>query len=1036
MNFDVLFRIVMCCLLYPSETYGFNLDIENAIVFDGPPESGYFGYSVALHSWQSKYWVIVGAPLSNVTSASGSETLIRYGAAYRCEYTGSQQCSVINIDNRPVWRKQVTFNDVPNTWVNMEEKTGMWLGGVVDSTGTDGKALVCAPRYIFRGAPVTGNAGGDVHYSWLLGRCNLLNQDLSGVSHNGVVDPCSTERKGNNYYGYCTAGLSAEYSVDGYNVIMGVVGAKRGKGGLMLYSDRGKTVKSALSELAIGDYMGYSVTSGHFTQKKRTECISGAPRADGVKGKVVIYHIYENYLSVKSTLPRPKNIPTGTYFGSVICAVDLDNNQFTDVLVGAPYFTHVKDEGRVYIYLNNGQGALNLQDNFLEGDRKVNARFGQSIAAVGDLNADGFQDIAIGAPFEGDGSGAVYLYHGSSKGIELHYRQKILGITVKTGIKFFGYSLSGGVDVDENGYPDVAVGAYGSDHAVILRSQSIVNVVGKIKLSEQQITLEGNHSVCNLEGTQHKCVNITLVFYYNDASAVTASKDLHIRYTVELDKDREQNALRRLFFWDALNRKRKFILEDNYTIPTRNTYYSLQPLTVYLIEKDELGDVNSPLTFDLNISLPPPPCYGLCPVLNDYLPSTFRAEVVFKKKCKNHAACAPDLALSGNLVFSPRHVKELRIGVVKNFTVQVVVENKAEDSAYATKFILKYPDKLDYVGSYQDVDCDKTIPVNGTATINCDVGNPMQGKTNKSFIIKFSPGSVREDFILEVEALSQDEDVNDYDNKIRFPVTVKFEADVEITGSSKQDQVVYSGPVTEKEDVKKDLDSIGPKVIQAFTLRNKGPSDVDSALVTVNFPYLYSLSKPESYLLYLIQIELNGASGSCNANINPLDIKVTNATPRTNDKQSLRRRRHTEENALLGCQQASCKAFQCSLGTLKMDDKAEITMTFRLWKNTLLKELDPLKAVDLETTAKVKVPDEITQADENNDMATILTTAKPAQTGARKRKMPWWIIFSSALSGCVLLGAVIFLLYKGGFFKKKRTENISSLSEESRPMNP
>ena len=42
----------------------------------------------------------------------------------------------------------------------------------------------------------------------------------------------------------------------------------------------------------------------------------------------------------------------------------------------------------------NLQGALNLQDNFLEGDRKVNAHFGQSIAAVGDLNADGFQGKA------------------------------------------------------------------------------------------------------------------------------------------------------------------------------------------------------------------------------------------------------------------------------------------------------------------------------------------------------------------------------------------------------------------------------------------------------------------------------------------------------------------------------------------------------------------------------------------------------------------------------------------------------------------
>lgn len=39
---------------------------------------------------------------------------------------------------------------------------------------------------------------------------------------------------------------------------------------------------------------------------------------------------------------------------------------------------------------------------------------------------------------------------------------------------------------------------------ILFRSQSIVNVVGKIRLSEQQITLEGNHSVCNLEGTQHK----------------------------------------------------------------------------------------------------------------------------------------------------------------------------------------------------------------------------------------------------------------------------------------------------------------------------------------------------------------------------------------------------------------------------------------------------------------------------------------------------------------------------------------------------
>ena len=52
---------------------------------------------------------------------------------------------------------------------------------------------------------------------------------------------------------------------------------------------------------------------------------------------------------------------------------------------------------------------------------------------------------------------------------------------------------------------------------------------------------------------------------------------------MELDKDKGQNALRRMFFWDALNKQRKFILEDNYTIPKTKAYYSLQPQTGYIL---------------------------------------------------------------------------------------------------------------------------------------------------------------------------------------------------------------------------------------------------------------------------------------------------------------------------------------------------------------------------------------------------------------------------------------------------------------------
>lgn len=43
-------------------------------------------------------------------------------------------------------------------------------------------------------------------------------------------------------------------------------------------------------------------------------------------------------------------------------------------------------------------------------------------------------------------------------------------------------------------------------------------------------------------------------------------------------------------------------------------------------------------------------------------------------------------------------VQELRLGVVKDFVLQLTIENKASDSAYTSKIKLKHPDSLDYIG--------------------------------------------------------------------------------------------------------------------------------------------------------------------------------------------------------------------------------------------------------------------------------------------------------------------------------------------------
>lgn len=42
---------------------------------------------------------------------------------------------------------------------------------------------------------------------------------------------------------------------------------------------------------------------------------------------------------------------------------------------------------------------------------KLESHFGHSIAALGDVDQDGFNDFAVGAPYEGDG-GVVHIYRG------------------------------------------------------------------------------------------------------------------------------------------------------------------------------------------------------------------------------------------------------------------------------------------------------------------------------------------------------------------------------------------------------------------------------------------------------------------------------------------------------------------------------------------------------------------------------------------------------------------------------------------------
>lgn len=111
----------------------------------------------------------------------------------------------------------------------------------------------------------------------------------------------------------------------------------------------------------------------------------------------------------------------------------------------------------MYLYLNKNQNLTQKFDLKLTG--KQESQFGISIANASDLNKDGCQDIAIGSPYEGNG--VVYIYMGNRRtGLNSIPDQVISAESLPIVLKTFGYSLSGGIDLDANGYPDLLVGAY------------------------------------------------------------------------------------------------------------------------------------------------------------------------------------------------------------------------------------------------------------------------------------------------------------------------------------------------------------------------------------------------------------------------------------------------------------------------------------------------------------------------------------------------------------------------------------------------
>lgn len=134
-----------------------------------------------------------------------------------------------------------------------------------------------------------------------------------------------------------------------------------------------------------------------------------------------------------------------------------------------------------------------LEQEKLMSDYAFSGRFGTTLGKIGDINLDGYNDIAIAAPFEGNG--AVYIHLGGPYGLSPKASQRIQAPQplptrrFKSPSTMFGYGISKGVDIDANGYRDIAIGAPDSEVVYIFKSYPVYKVLASLKSSQIDLSL-------------------------------------------------------------------------------------------------------------------------------------------------------------------------------------------------------------------------------------------------------------------------------------------------------------------------------------------------------------------------------------------------------------------------------------------------------------------------------------------------------------------------------------------------------------------
>ncbi|XP_075705338.1 integrin alpha-L-like isoform X2 [Rhinoderma darwinii] len=415
-----------------------------------------------------------------------------------------------------------------------------------------------------------------------------------------------------------SAGLSAAFAQD--LQILGDPGIYDWSGGILDLSQEEKPIYMSSKEEDKYGYLGYAVKL--FRTGGGLFCVVGAPRYQYLGLLTVLQEVSgeRRWKKIYSLLGKQ----VGSYFGAEIAVSDLDQDGGTDlVLISAPHYYELKWSGQVSV-CHFTEDTLECTLTLHGEPGHLQSQFGAAVSSLQDLDGDGFTEVAVGAPNEMDGGGALYIYKGKSTGLSAAYSQRLIS---PPGIRGFGLSIHGVLDMTLDGLIDVVVGSWG--HVTLHRSQPLLQVNVSVTSSQTYMIVSSlEASGCNNELTLEACVRSEIL-----TPKYTGSLNTSVQYSLVLDSQKPKS---RMFFTNKQRQMNETIVIQSRGLQCRNYTILLQDCSLDDVSEVQVSLVAFP-EHDVDSR------WLLSPSSN-----LMASDLIFFRMCEEGEICGVDLSINLN----------------------------------------------------------------------------------------------------------------------------------------------------------------------------------------------------------------------------------------------------------------------------------------------------------------------------------------------------------------------------------------------------